>query len=188
MNPTELIAKWRHVIDQTSHIWSWSEPHALAYWAEMASTRNKIIEIGTHLGKSAKVMLLANPNCKLWCIDGWHEPGTEHTARHFLKAEIEQGRCALSRLDFPTSMIQLESIIHNGRFDWMSIDLILLDDGHREDEVRNQIELFKPFLRPGGLLCGHDLDRNPDNGVTKAVKELIPDFEEPVPRCWSKIV
>ena len=179
MNAAELVNKWRHVLYATEMIWSWTEPASLAYWAEMASTRNKIIEIGTHLGKSAKVMLLANPNCRLWCIDGWHEPGTEHTARHFLKAEIDEGRCEGYRINFP----------HNAVCPWNAkapFDMVVIDNGHEYEEVKNQIELFRPLIRSGGLICGHDLD--PGNGVHKAVTELIPDYTEPVPRVWAKVM
>lgn len=176
----ELQRKWQNVLDQTKHIFSWSGDHELAYWAEMASQSSKIIEIGTHFGRSAKVMLMASPKAKLLCIDGFLQDGTEHTARYFLRDEIREGRCQLMKVNFPASHFIINWDCHD-------TDLILIDNGHEYEEVKNQIELFSAFVRGGGVLCGHDLDRNPDNGVTRAVKELLPDFTEPVSRVWQYI-
>jgi predicted O-methyltransferase YrrM len=37
-----------------------------------------------------------------------------------------------------------------------SLDLVFIDAGHTTEAVREDIQLWRPKLRPGGLLCGDD--------------------------------
>jgi len=53
-------------------------------------------------------------------------------------------------------------------------DFVFIDGDHRYEYVKRDIERWKPFIRPGGLLLGHDYGgRHP--GVTRAVDEAFGD-------------
>ena len=64
-----------------------------------------------------------------------------------------------------------------------SADLIFIDADHRYEAVRQDIIKFTPKLRPGGILCGHDIDYP---GVNRAVNELIPDHDIGPNFVWIK--
>jgi predicted O-methyltransferase YrrM len=172
---TELIAKWRHVLDAAKVGKVVTGDAELAYWAEEASRAQTIVEVGTYIGHSAKVMLLANPQCRLFTIDPFYEPGTFDKAQKHLAPELITGRCHILRMRSPEA----------GKLLFAPIDLLVIDDGHEESEVEDDLRSLYPLLKIGGTACGHDLDRNPDNGVTKAVRRLLPGFLEPTSRVWS---
>jgi len=59
-----------------------------------------------------------------------------------------------------------------------------VDASHDYTSVRRTIESLMPLVTPGGLLCGNDFltatqDRKDlSGGVERAVRELLPGFEE----------
>ncbi len=57
----KLLAKWKFVLDKAEHIPSWTSGHELAALCEASERSTHICEIGSHHGKSAFVMALANP-------------------------------------------------------------------------------------------------------------------------------
>lgn len=174
-----LMDKWWTLIEATRHIYTKTGDGELCYVAERASKAKQIVEIGTLFGRSAKMMLLANPTAKVWCVDIFVQDGTYECAQYFLKDEIDAARCEI--LKMPSDMA--------GPFlNDTQIDLVFCDDGHEKADVLRDISSFYHLLRNGGTICGHDLDRNPDNGVTQAVKERFGhQWTEPVPRIWEHI-
>ena len=52
-----------------------------------------------------------------------------------------------------------------------SVDFVFIDADHAYPAVRADIELYRPKLRPGGMLAGHDYGKP---GVRQAVEELLP--------------
>ncbi len=177
MLQTELMEKWRPVLKQTEHIYTKTGDGELAYWAEEASKHRWIVEVGTLFGRSAKMMLLASPTAKLVCVDPFLQDGTYETACYFLRDELTANRCFVMRMNSPKA-VQAQGGFLDGR-----LDMVMIDAGHEQEEVTVDIESWYPFLMPGGLICGHDLD--PGNGVWKSVKHFFPNHTEPVPRVWA---
>lgn len=63
-----------------------------------------------------------------------------------------------------------------------SLDFVFIDADHNYEGVRQDIIDWRPKLRPGGFLCGHDIHMP---GVAKAVAEQCPDSK--ISRaclCW----
>jgi hypothetical protein len=58
---------------------------------------------------------------------------------------------------------------------------IFIDAGHSEADVRRDIELWRPKLKPGGFLTGHDIDWPTVNAV---VAELVPDYQVAEDNVW----
>ena len=52
-----------------------------------------------------------------------------------------------------------------------SVDFVFIDADHAYRAVCADIELYRPKLRPGGMLAGHDYGKP---GVRRAVVELVP--------------
>jgi predicted O-methyltransferase YrrM len=179
----ELMVKWLPTIRKSDHIKTWTGDGELAYVAEEASKHNIIVEVGTYLGRSAKVMLDANPAAHLWYIDPGLVDFVFETSQYFLRDEIAQGRCEGIKKFTPEAAVMLEHM--RGK-----IDMVWIDGGHAFNDVYTDIKFWGPLLRMGGLMCGHDFEfppRYPEmNDVAKAVQHcLFSSWSEPVPRVWA---
>lgn len=159
----QLVEKWQNVYEATSHIFTWTSQSELAWLCEMASTRNRIVEVGSYHGRSALCMLLANPDLLLVCYDNCENKEVPEVFAKNLKAQMEEGRVVLKVGD---SRILLD------RTD--SFDAAFIDAGHLYEDVMLDIENCRSVLFPGGLLCGHDWRVNdPTDGVNRAVMESV---------------
>lgn len=63
------------------------------------------------------------------------------------------------------------------QIDDRSIDLVFIDDDHSYEGCRDAINAWRPKVRSGGWLSGHDYCKDRFPGVVKAVRELVPDFK-----------
>jgi hypothetical protein len=58
-----------------------------------------------------------------------------------------------------------------------TLDLVFIDADHSYEGCKADIEAWRPKLRPGGWLTGHDYDADRYPGVIQAVKELVPGYQ-----------
>jgi len=61
-----------------------------------------------------------------------------------------------------------------------TLDIVFIDANHAYKYVKEDIMLWLPKVKKGGIISGHDYGlehRKPKFGVTQAVNELIPDAE-----------
>lgn len=179
VNTEQLVSKWSTVIHQSDHIFTWTETEALAYLAELASTASLVVESGCYLGRSAKVMLDANPKLHMWTVDKFMVAGTEHTTRFFLAEEIKQGRCEIIVGDSQRALEMLQHVAGK-------IDLAWVDDGHAEEDLLRDIRCLSPLMRPGGIMVGHDFEV-PHNDVARGVIQSGVPYTNPLPRVWQYI-
>jgi predicted O-methyltransferase YrrM len=56
----------------------------------------------------------------------------------------------------------------------LKVDLVYIDGVHTYDQVKKDIENYKPIIKAGGLICGHDYSNEGHvAGVYKAVNEAF---------------
>ena len=55
-----------------------------------------------------------------------------------------------------------------------SIDLIFFDGAHDYPYVRDELKVWLPKVKTGGVISGHDY---PCAGIQKAVKEILPNYQ-----------
>ena len=56
----------------------------------------------------------------------------------------------------------------------LKVDLVYIDGVHTYEQVKKDIENYKPIVKPGGLLCGHDYSNEGYvAGFYKAVNEAF---------------
>lgn len=180
-----LMQKWEPVIAKSDHIFTWTGRGELSYLAEEASKVTVAVEMGVYMGRSAKVMLDANPALHLWAVDPFMVDGTYEVTKYHLRDEVAAGRCEIIRKYTPDAVQQLAHM--EGK-----VDMIFIDAAHDFSNVQQDIVRWRPLVKMGGLLCGHDLETPPryenDNDVAKAVKHcLMGWWTEPVPRMWAYI-
>ncbi len=160
----------------------WMSEAELRWLAEQAQQHQRIVEVGSWLGRSAVALAdnvagaIPEPRVGIvYCVDVWDgtiAPGmsgggwTRETCYAAFR-ENAKGRCIV-----PVRRRSPEAV---RGFDFMSYDMIFLDADHSYEAVRADIEAWRPVLAPGGLLCGHDFSEQFD-GVRRAVREMLPNY------------
>ena len=74
------------------------------------------------------------------------------------------------------------------KFESKSLDLVFIDANHTYEAVKEDIKLWLPKVRHGGVICGHDYHRTgniPHNGVKRAVDEVFKDVNLSSDECFQ---
>ena len=145
------------------------------------------VEIGSHRGRSAALMLSKYERLMLHMIDSWceHDGDSDYSksgdsvAKLTSKQQIENYQEAL-RATLQWSgrrhVTKLTSERAAGRWGHRKFDFIFVDGDHSYSGCSSDIALWWPMLYPGGAMIFHDYfhPRNAKGsfGVKKAVDEL----------------
>lgn len=132
------------------------------------------VELGSFMGRSTAYLgsrvALARKKVTIFAVDpwlGWDATGPSSTFPNFLNNMMQAGL-----MDFivPLRMMSVQAV---RLFDNDSIDFCFIDADHTYEAVSEDLRLWNPKMRPGGLLAGHDYV-NPDHlGVKAAVDEFF---------------
>lgn len=123
-------------------------------FAELGLTNG--VEIGTEEGKYAEVLCRENPDLQLTCIDPW-EPYIgyrEHVTPMVYEALmwLAQDRLAPYHVTFLRQYADdAVTAFADG-----SLDFVYIDGNHSLPYVLNDIRLWAPKVRSGGIVAGHD--------------------------------
>lgn len=170
------------IADQIS---GWMRPRELEWLAERAADCQIIVEIGTWKGRSTAA-LAEHTNGVVYTIDHFggspdlhatrmkecvETPGSvEAAARRNLAEFVAAGKVVIIAEDSRLGVCVLLDLL-GGRF----ADMVFIDGDHTRQAVEDDIRRYAPFLRPGGMLCGHDRD---EWGVQDALRECGITYEE----------
>lgn len=143
----------------------------------------RIIEVGVWKGRSTAILARYSKG-RVWAVDHWqgvpHDPAqhdqwyAEADAtgdaiyaefRRNLRGYIKAGRVVPVRaasVDAAAQLLRAHGPVY---------DLIFIDADHSYEGCRADILAYRPLVKPGGILSGHDYDLP---GVKQAVDELIP--------------
>jgi len=156
----------------------------LEWLAEKASTRERVAEIGSLRGRSARAM--ADNMAKgsiLICVD--HFKGSEEHGDAFsLDDGLYRTFCANMHdhiIEGRVLVMPYPSIDASARIERLFgpvLDMVFIDASHDYDSVKADIQAWQPLLKLGGLLCGHDYGHPP---IERVVRELFPHKHRPVP-------
>lgn len=144
------------------------------------------VEVGVWRGDTGKRLLAARENITHIMIDPWKQPAKnsryykskDNTALkdqatfdecyEYVKSEVEKfGKRAI--------IIRKKSKIAVRQFEDKSLDYVFIDGEHTYQAVKEDINLWLPKIKPGGIIGGHDYKNLPRfPGVHKAVDELFP--------------
>ena len=150
------------------------------------------VEVGVFKAQFSK-HLLENWPGKLWLVDPWRafddEEGYIDSSNHkeHQTAYLE----AMQNIEGYESrafMLRGLSSDMSSRFEDGSLDLVYIDGNHAYEWVKEDIELWWPKLKPGGILAGHDyLDMDwhadghfADNGKDKHIWMTGSEHEEAI--------
>lgn len=183
-NRDELLSKWAHVLKATERIWTWDTQLELAWLAEYATRCAFICEVGCYVGRSAVVMLEANPKLKILGIDLWEVPDTQQEF-HFNTRKYSDRLNAINTDshkglgEFLNGFINLPEMECDGCF---------IDGGHTREIVYGDIQKLRLMMAPGSIMAGHDFhpEDGDANGVSQAVWDHFPrsQVHNPVDSIW----
>ena len=161
----------------------------------------KIAEIGVYTGNISAAILLHRPYSYLTMIDPWPSPKSgDHyyetggriaikmaeNAEVFYQQSLDATAFANARRTvLRTTSLHAASILPNSTF-----DMVFLDGDHTYKAVAEDLVAWRPKVKDGGWLCGHDFrNRHPCFGVKQAVCEFADVYKLTIERerpgsCW----
>lgn len=155
----------------------WMNSDELTFLAEQASKHTLIAEIGSYLGRSTRAMA-DNATGWIYAVDTWKgtigdenfpkEPYPDYFFKEFTR---NLGDHLWNGVVTAVRMTSLEAAAKFAK-DGVRFDFIFLDGDHSYESIKNDILAWRPLLREGGTIAGHDFDSFYD-GVVRAVRELI---------------
>jgi hypothetical protein len=151
------------------------------------------VEIGVKEGKFSERILHFWRGETLLSIDPWREFGEEYincanVAQAQQDAYYHETQSRLARFGPRSHILRMTSEEAAGEVADDSLDFSYLDAQHHYEAVKQDIALWWPKIRRGGLVCGHDYgDENETNEhgvvsvfeVKRAVDEFVRETKEP---------
>lgn len=143
-----------------------------------------MVEIGCYRGESTKMFLDSGKVKHITCIDPFDFGGTTGggdvaaVRKIFMETIAEYGN--------KVTHIDAYSKDAVSNFADGSLDLVYIDGRHEYEYVHQDITLWLPKVRPGGIISGHD-HQHPD--VVRAIKEILgTDFKTHIDETWLKTI
>ncbi len=182
----------RQAVEAAEPIDGWMNREELSVLAELAAGCDRIVEIGSWLGRSTKALVTSTRGVVI-AVDTWqgspeHGPGEDTKSldpdtlfdrfQRNLAPEIVAGRVIPVRLESTRAVGQVGQ--HLQRHGGLA-DLIFIDASHTFDAVRADILAYLPLLRPGGVMAGHDYAYRP---VRCAVRSALTGVVQGGGQIW----
>lgn len=149
------------------------------------------VEVGTDLGYYAERLLNQWHGTTLTCVDPWCHMPDYHDITNRDDAGFEgvyKSVCAKFKPFGRKSVIlRTTSLEAAGRFPDRYFDFVYLDANHSRQAVTEDLNLWYPKVKPGGILAGHDyvpdgVHNNSEFGVQSAVNEFQAEYN--LGRCY----
>jgi hypothetical protein len=120
---------------------------------------NKGVEIGSHEGFFAK-SILEKWSGKLYLIDIWNEISEKEYNYHQNKNNYHNiiNKCVdnINNHQDRCFLIRATSLNAFDLFNDESLDFVYIDANHQYDFIKQDISLWYPKVRKGGVVAGHD--------------------------------
>ncbi len=142
-----------------------------------------IVELGAWLGKSSSYLVDNSKGKNVIIIDSWKGSPNELTTTHKLATQVDIYDVFKNNMGNRTykSIRGLSSEVVN-QFEDESIDIVFIDLTHTYESVKEDIQLWLPKVKFGGILSGHDYEPS-WGGVVRAVDEMLPN-RTVMENCW----
>lgn len=160
-------------ISKAQKIEGWMSDPELEWLAKQAAEHDLIVEIGSYRGRSTRA-LGDNARGFVVTIDDFYgprdEPVDEFTKKENYKAFITNMSDLLKKHKVQVVKIPYEKIDSIPFLRVLHPDFVFIDGSHEYLDVKRDINYWKPKMKSGGLLSGHDSSHPP---VVQAVSELL---------------
>ncbi len=119
------------------------------------------VEVGVELGLYSEVLLKANPNLDLYCVDPWladaYDPDVHAVNKDQESFDARFKECEERLGKYPNAtMIRATSAEALDAFKDNSLDFVYIDANHDFPNFIFDIHNWMKKVRPGGIISGHD--------------------------------
>lgn len=131
-----------------------------------------VVEIGVFAGEATRIFAASPKVARVYAVDNWAFAPGDVTLGAFDPADVEAAfdRVMAERPDV-IHKVKADSLSAAARFADGSLDLVYIDADHNYFAVRADLAAWRPKVKPGGILAGHDYDKI---GVRRAVDAAYP--------------
>eukprot|EP00929_Paragymnodinium_shiwhaense_P013661 TRINITY_DN121508_c0_g1_i1.p1 TRINITY_DN121508_c0_g1~~TRINITY_DN121508_c0_g1_i1.p1 ORF type:complete len:441 (-),score=40.01 TRINITY_DN121508_c0_g1_i1:39-1361(-) len=135
----------------------------------------RVVEIGVNNALTSEYLLGKFPDMEYDGVDPFIDAAAIH----------KEASARFARFAGRARLWQATSEQASVKFAPGSLDLVFIDGDHSRDAVVVDVKLWRPLLRPGGILAGHDLFNPAFEGVLLALHELLgSDTDENMPTVY----
>ncbi|MCB1110707.1 MAG: class I SAM-dependent methyltransferase [Chlamydiia bacterium] len=152
-----------------------------------------IVEIGVFRGKNAEVLRQEFPEAHLYLIDPWTPDSSYLTSGSAVSEDqviyhkAKERTYRLFENDPHVTILEKPSL-EAAPLVPSALDLVFIDANHAYASVKQDIVTWKPKIRPGGILSGHNYGRPRLPGVVQAVTECLPSFHLGQDEVWYSFI
>jgi predicted O-methyltransferase YrrM len=139
-------------------------------------------ELGLWKGRTYFHLLDRCPELTLVGVDQWQHhleraniPGGETYAKWNMRGLEATVRTQAEKYGERATLLKMSTVAAAASFPDGYFDFVFIDADHSEAGVRSDIHAWKPKVRPGGFLTGHDIVWPT---VKKIVAELLPGYQQ----------
>lgn len=120
-----------------------------------------VLEIGSWKGMTTSVLAktVESFGGRVFAVDNWEGSSTPHHRNQVSKIDVfsafrqNMEILGLSNLVHPLFM---DSLVASSIFANSSLDLVFIDADHKYEHAKQDIEIWLPKVKIGGIICGHD--------------------------------
>lgn len=166
------------VVDWTGYLFH-EEVDALKELALMLPENPHVVNIGAGNGTSGLAFMESRSDLHLYTIDIQLEPSPYGC----LAGEEAVFRSAGFWGDPRHQQIHGDSKEIGQRWldEWgFQVDMVFVDGGHQYHEAKGDLEIWRPLIKPGGIMAVHDFEKTVKiwHGVDRAVREYIKTYND----------
>lgn len=148
----------------------------------------RMAELGLWRGRTFLHLLAHCPRLSMIGVDLWQVKDVPCDAIGYetykgwdminYEARVRQGAAPYGARAVILKMDTSEAALH---VEDGSLDCVFIDADHTSEGVRRDIETWRPKIREGGFITGHDIDWPSVRGV---VEELVPGWQAATDNVW----
>ena len=136
-------------------------------------------EIGVAAGAYSLILCKSIPNLELYAVDCWAGLSLANPGRAQIKADKLHWRCHKALRRYNAKMMKMWSHEAAPLFSDGYLDFVYIDAGHDYKNVKQDLELWVPKVRVGGIISGHDyVESIPFRAGRRIYYEVIPAVNE----------
>jgi predicted O-methyltransferase YrrM len=146
---------------------------AYDYLISQMPEEGTFVELGAWLGKSSAYLCDKATGKQITIIDTWKGSPNELTTTHALATQVDIYELFKANMgERKYKSIKATSKAASKKFADESLDVVFIDLTHTYEAVKEDIALWLPKVKKGGILAGDDYHENWP-GVIQAVDELL---------------
>ena len=142
-------------------------------------------ELGVKMGTTLFFLLDHCPDLKMVGVDLW-EPQPERGEYGYTawdhKLHEDLVRVKARGYGKRITLLKMKTVGAAGFVFNECLDFVFIDADHSTDAVIADIEAWKPKIKKGGVLCGHDAGWN---SVQKALNQTLSYWTKGTPKIWQ---